>query len=82
MEVREQLRKFFMEELKDRGFDEGIGDDVSMIDAGIMDSLAILVTLSFLEERFGIIIDEDKLKPDNFETVDAICKFVKKNGKF
>lgn len=81
MEAREQVRDFFMQELKDNGFHEGIHDDESLVDAGIMDSLAILVTLSFLEEQFGIIIDEDKLKPENFETVNAICKFVQKNRK-
>jgi acyl carrier protein len=81
MEVREQLRKFFMEELKDNGFHEGIHDDEPLVDAGIMDSLAILVTLSFLEEQFGIIVDEDKLKPENFETVNAICNFIIKNRK-
>lgn len=81
MEVREQVREFFIQELKDNGFHPGIRDDESLVDAGIMDSLAILVTLSFLEEQFGVVIDEDKLKPENFETVNAICKFIKKNRK-
>jgi len=81
MEIKEAVRNFFMQELKDNGFHDGILDDQSLVDTGIMDSLAILVTLSFLEEQFGIVVDEDKLKPKNFETVNAICKFIKKNKK-
>lgn len=79
MEVREQVREFFNQELKDNGFHADIRDDESLVDAGIMDSLAILVTISFLEEQFGIVVNEDKLKPENFETVTAICNFIKNN---
>jgi len=82
MEVRETIRNFFMEEFKSNGFHAGIRDDQSLVDAGVMDSLAILVTLSFLEEQFGIVVDEDKLRPKNFESIKALSKFVKNNRKF
>ncbi|MBW2058451.1 MAG: acyl carrier protein [Deltaproteobacteria bacterium] len=70
-----------MEELADNGFHDGIRDDESLVDAGVLDSLAILVTLSFLEERFGIVLDEGKLKPEELETIDSICEFIETNGK-
>ena len=75
MEVREQIREFLMNELKEQGFHEGIRDDESLLEAKIMDSLGILTTISFLEERFGIISDEDELDPKNFRSVIAISKF-------
>ena len=76
MEVREQIREFLMNELKEQGFHEGIRDDESLLEAKIMDSLGILTTISFLEERFGILCSEDELDPKNFKSVIAISKFV------
>jgi len=32
--------------------------------------------------RFGIVVDEDKLRPKNFESIKALSKFVKNNRKF
>ena len=78
MEVREQIREFLMNELKEQGFHEGIGDDESLIDADIMDSLGVLTTISFLEEAFGIMSSEDELDRKNFKSVNAIVQFTEK----
>lgn len=43
-----------------------------------MDSLAILTTISFLDEKFGIIPTEDELFPENFDSISAIRDFVEK----
>lgn len=78
MDIRKSIREFLIEELKDNGFHEGVRDDESLIDADIMDSLSILTTISFLDEKFGIIPSEDELDPENFRSVIAICNFVQK----
>lgn len=65
-------------QLADHGFHDGITDDQSLIDAGIMDSLAILTTISFIDEEFGIMPNEDELFPENFDSISAICDFVEK----
>ena len=78
MDTVEIIREFLMTDLKEQGFHKGIQDDGSLIDAGIMDSLGILTTISFLEEKFGIISSEDELDPKNFKSVIAISKFVNK----
>lgn len=75
MGIKEIVREFLMAELKEQGFHEDIRDDESLLDAKIMDSLGILTTISFLEEKFGIISDEDELDPENFRSVIAISKF-------
>ena len=78
MDTVEIIREFLMTELKEQGYHEGIKDDECLIDAGIMDSLGILTTISFLEEKFDVISSEDELDPENFKSVIAIFKFVKR----
>ena len=44
------------------------------MDVGIIDSLGIMKLVQFLEAEFGVVIDDDELLPENFETLDAIQK--------
>jgi acyl carrier protein len=47
-----------------------------LISGGVLDSLALVELVSFLEGRFGISIDEDDLVPEHFETMAAIAALV------
>jgi acyl carrier protein/alpha-beta hydrolase superfamily lysophospholipase len=51
-------------------------DDTSLIDAGMLDSLAVFKMVAFLEARFGIEIPDEQLVWDNFETVAAVARLV------
>lgn len=55
-----------------------LGDDVSLLDAGVIDSLGVLDILAFLERTFGLRITDDDLKPDNFVSVGAMARFVER----
>lgn len=56
--------------------DLGPGD--SLIDRGLLDSLAILKMVTFCEEEFGVTIPDTDVVPDHFETVSAIAKLVER----
>lgn len=49
-----------------------IGADTELIDEGILDSLAILNLVGFLEERFNIMLPIEEFVPENFRTPAAI----------
>jgi len=51
-------------------------DQDNLLTKGVIDSLKMLDLISFLQEQFGIAIDEDEMMPDNFESVQAIVAFV------
>ena len=58
----------------------GKGDD--LIESGIIDSLGILKLLAFLESKFSIIIADEELVPENFDSIESIEAFVcKKKNK-
>jgi acyl carrier protein len=44
----------------------------------LLDSLDILALVSFLEERFGIVIDGEDVTHENFKSLRALEKFVQK----
>lgn len=41
-----------------------------------LDSMAVVTIIGALEERFGIVIDDDEISAANFETVGALTDFV------
>ena len=51
-----------------------LGNDTSLPETGILDSLSLLRVVAFLEGRFGITAgEEDLLPPQNFAGVNTIC---------
>ena len=54
-----------------------VGDEDSLLDNGIIDSLGILDLVGFLEQTFGIQVEDDDLGPDNFDSVAALVRFVR-----
>ena len=46
---------------------EAVGDDVRLVSEGVLDSLASLRRISFLEERFGINIEAHDVDVDQTE---------------
>ncbi len=53
-----------------------LGDEASLLDAGLIDSLGVLDLVAFVEETFGIQVGDDDLIPDNFDSVGALVRFV------
>lgn len=57
-----------------------IADDDSLLDSGIVDSMGILTLVEFVEEAFGIQVDDDDLVPENFASVAAITAYVSRRS--
>ena len=52
-------------------------NDTPLLESGILDSLSLLKLLVFLEEEFKVPVDEFELIPENFNTVNAICAYIR-----
>jgi acyl carrier protein len=54
-----------------------LGNMTSLLETGILDSLGLLRLVVFIQERFGIMVDDVDLVPENFDSVDAICVYLR-----
>jgi acyl carrier protein len=72
---RATIRAFIVEEfLPDVPVEElGFDDD---LDEGIIDSLGVLQVIAWLEERFGLVLDDAEISADSFRSVSAIDRLV------
>ena len=70
----EQLRNFISEITFTDS--KKIKDDTLIFEEGIFDSLGFLSLIGFLDEEFGIEVSNDELIEENFESINAIAKFI------
>jgi acyl carrier protein len=54
-----------------------IQDCDSLLDNGIIDSMGVLELVNFVESEFGILIADDELLPENFQSVHHLAAFVR-----
>lgn len=77
----EPVRRFIIDNfLFGRG--EGLSDEQSFLDSGIIDSTGILELVMFLEETYGLQVNDEELIPDNLDSINKISAFLQaKQGK-
>ncbi len=50
-----------------------LGNATSLLETGVLDSLGLLRLVVFIQERFGIVVNDVDLIPENFDSVNVIC---------
>ncbi len=73
-DVKEVLKKFIEDEFVHD--DREINGSLSLLEEEIIDSLGIFTLVSFIEQRFGTVVDAEEVNLDNFDNLDAITKLV------
>ncbi|MFA7430759.1 MAG: acyl carrier protein [Rhodospirillaceae bacterium] len=53
-----------------------LNDSASLLEAGALDSTGVMEMVAFLEDRFGIVVKDVDLVPENLDSVDRIATFV------
>jgi acyl carrier protein len=82
METEAIITRFISDELLRGDGEVSLEPNGSLISTGILDSLALLKLLLFIEERFGVKVQDGEVNPSNFETINRIKAFIesKKTG--
>jgi acyl carrier protein len=72
------VEQFILAELaRGRGV-TSIERDESLLTTGIVDSHGVMELVAFLEQRYGILVDDADLTPENFDNVVSIESFVER----
>ena len=56
----------------------GLENADSFLDRGIVDSMGVLELVGFLEESYGITVEDQELIPDNLDSIDGVVRFVER----
>lgn len=70
--LREEIAAIFADQMNI----EVASADTDLIEEGLLDSLAFMDLLMFLEQRFGIVFTPDQLDFDNFRSLNRIARTI------
>ena len=59
-----------------RTFGKTVGPDDSLLDSGLVDSTGIFELVSFLEDTFGVKVEDEEIVPEHFETSAMVAGFI------
>ena len=77
MNVLETVKAYVVENFL-FGDDSRIGPKTEFLENGILDSTGVLELVGFLEEKFGIRVEDDELVPDNMNSLEKIALYISK----
>jgi acyl carrier protein len=74
-ELRRKLRAFIIETFLFGRTDEELHDEDSLIEQGIIDSIGVLLLVSFLEQNLNVVVEDDEIVPENLDSVNRLAAF-------
>ncbi len=74
-DLKGQIRSFIVDNFL-FGDDDGLDDQVSFLDSGIVDSMGILEIVNFISEEFQVMVADDELLPENLDSIDNIANYL------
>lgn len=74
--IKEEIRKFIIENFLFGDSSDMIGDDDSLMENRIIDSTGILELVEFLEESYKINVTDEDLIPENLDSLSNAASFI------
>ncbi len=74
--IKQSVKEFVLDEFLPGEDAAALSDDTELFSQGILDSLASLKLVSFLEERFGITVEPHEVDAEFLDTLDRIASLV------
>ena len=80
MAQKETVKQFIVSELLFGNESLLTSNDQSFLKTGVLDSSGLLELITFIENTFGITVNDDELVPENLDSLNNIEKFILTKG--
>ncbi|MBV1880123.1 MAG: acyl carrier protein [Pseudomonadales bacterium] len=78
MAVKKKLREYILENYLFTDDQTALNNADSFLDLGIIDSTGIMEVIFFIEEEYGISVEDDEMIPENLDSIDNLVAFITK----
>lgn len=76
--IEKQIRNFIVENFLFGESNDGLNDNDSLLETGIMDSTGVLELVAFIEENYKFKVKDEELVPENLDSIANISEFIRK----
>jgi acyl carrier protein len=75
-DIKNTIKEYILKEFLPGESAENLTDSTPLVTGGVLDSIATLKLVSFLEERYGIQVEAHEADVDNLNTIADIERYV------
>lgn len=79
--LNERIRNFIVEKFP-LARKRGLNFQDNLLESGILDSLGILDLVAFVEQNFAIVLTDEELIPENFQSIERLTVFIQSKSPF
>ena len=72
-EIESRIRAFLEEQFP---LPAELPADESLLDGGIIDSIGVLTRVTWLEQEFGFVVEDDEVLPENLDSIANLVAYV------
>lgn len=76
MSIITTIRHYILENFLFTDEEDRLQNDASFLEEGIVDSTGVLELVMFVEETFGISVEDEEILPENFDSVTRLARYV------
>jgi acyl carrier protein len=77
--IAQQIRSFIQESFL-FGQTDNLRDGDSFLESGIIDSTGILQLMAFLQDTYGVRVEDEEAIPDNLDSIDRIVVYLRRKS--
>jgi len=77
-DIKNQVRTYLLDNFLMGGNPDEIRDEYSFMERHILDSTGFIELITFLEETFGIKVEDEEMIPENLDSLNNIENFLRR----
>ena len=78
MHLEQKIKHYILENYLFTDDATALASGDSLLERGIIDSTGVLEIIAFLEEEFGVVVEDEEMVPENLDSVDNLVAFVER----
>jgi len=78
MGVEQEVRGYILENYLFTDDESVLANSESFLEKGILDSTGILEVIYFIEDEYGVKVEDEEMIPENLDSVERLVAFVQR----
>lgn len=78
MSIEQKIRDYILENYLFTSEQSALDNNDSFLEKGILDSTGILEMIYFIEDEYGIKVEDEEMVPENLDSVSKITAYIQR----
>jgi acyl carrier protein len=75
-DIEARIRDFLSENFPREAGAPPVETEASLFAAGLIDSMGVLTVVTWIEETFGVVVDDDEVVPENIDGIGRLSRYI------